>query len=1228
MMEQISRLVQFFIQRNLTLLIVILVVLLVRLLMQRMPKRYVYCLWAIVGIRMLFSFQVVSPVSVYQLFPWADPQAVSFRIVAEDAGLKTAQDTSKDLTANQQVLGNDFASQYAGASVDGQKAENGSAGEADLPEGDVQAALRGDAPEDGEGQRSGRASLAEGIGSKAADGQDLPAGQGTRNAGDALAPATEEDPSGLQQLAEGDRTGLGQFAESDVHGAQQSGESDLTGSQFAKKDLQGLPQGAEGMAPTLIDRTARNVFVILFFAIWIAGLIAVLGIGMLSYLRIRRLVKEAVHLEDNVWECDGIATPFVLGIVKPRIFIPFHLEEEKRLLVLEHERQHLRRLDPLARLLAYVLLAVYWINPLVWLSYFCFVRDQEMRCDEAVLSRLGAEHKKEYGMTLLSFATQERFVGFSPVAFGESDAEKRIKNVLNYKKPDFWIILVCVITLVCIGIICLTEAKKSKDAKDGTDTEQTKAVEGTDGTDETKQGGEPVEEKILYQSTVSADLDGDGEKEVIWINDYILGKTTLNTKIGGKAIKEHTMQSVQMIKTDCVAADLTGDGKEELITLQSSPMLASTYNWPGKVTILQVKDGEWREFSDALFYPQAGEYVYQDYYPKKISESICINVKVEPTEDGAILHLTYPLSYELAHGMDGVLRIDCTYREAPEEGFEVCYYFVSHDYVSLQSRTSVVHGLYSISVGYEPGETSAVEQKVADKLFSEVPFQHYFEGWTENEALTLNMGEDGTFTGVDVTNGGPQTRICEYAGKVTNLRMVNTLQYVFTVEELSYPAPDQITQQDRTQLVTAKPFGMEEGDRFLLYLPGYPVTSLPSVVIRGLEDAGRPNWYNYHLEELPCFVLYNLERGTVYLSGYLDEFVGQRMETIGLYGELSYPCGPNGGFPIQTVTQLCADACGVFVQKVKNPLAQSQSFMAFVRSPQLADYLEYKTKHFLYQLKDGRWRLEIKQFQEVTVSGARVLHVTGIPKYYAVSEGTLSTLHVLNSYGNVARGSWGTIHFLIDHEDGQLYIRDWYWDHMDSGDVALRGEYSVEEAYHFWDSYEAQGYWKEAYLEYVRRIDADAFALVYLDDDEIPEVYCEINGYADRIVACHNGMIRERDLQRYGLFYREREGIYLTEGGNNGEFPLEIVQLKEGEFTVLASGWTKSEYIANAESTDPDQLTYFETYDWNGHSVTKDEYYRSIDAIIERKTAIHPETLYAKEEVLTQLGEKLRSLNN
>ena len=187
---------------------------------------------------------------------------------------------------------------------------------------------------------------------------------------------------------------------------------------------------------------------------------------------------------------------------------------------------------------------------------------------------------------------------------------------------------------------------------------------------------------------------------------------------------------------------------------------------------------------------------------------------------------------------------------------------------------------------------------------------------------------------------------------------------------------------------------------------------------------------------------------------------------------------------------------------------------------------------------------------------------------------------------------------------------------------------TVEEAYHFWDSYEAQGYWKEAYLEYVRRIDADAFALVYLDDDEIPEVYCEINGNADRIVACHNGMIRERDLQRYGLFYREREGIYLTEGGNNGEFPLEIVQLKEGEFTVLASGWTKSEYIANAESTDPDQLTYFETYDWNGHSVTKDEYYRNIDAIIERKTAIHPETLYAKEEVLTQLGEKLRSLNN
>jgi len=170
---------------------------------------------------------------------------------------------------------------------------------------------------------------------------------------------------------------------------------------------------------------------------------------------------------------------------------------------------------------------------------------------------------------------------------------------------------------------------------------------------------------------VFADLDGDGEKEQVEITDYTSGKTVLKTSIQGKVLEEHTLKSVEMIRTEAEAADLDGDGCEELILLQSSPMFASTYNWPGEVTILQVKDGAWDQLSDRFIYPEHGEAAYQEYLPRKITDSICIGVRIESTESGMVLRLIYPQNMEVAHGMDGVRRMDCTYQAEGEEGWLV-----------------------------------------------------------------------------------------------------------------------------------------------------------------------------------------------------------------------------------------------------------------------------------------------------------------------------------------------------------------------------------------------------------------------------------------------------------------------------------------------------------------------------------------------------------------------------
>ncbi|MBR3509925.1 MAG: M56 family metallopeptidase [Lachnospiraceae bacterium] len=1383
-MEWIFAFVQSYIQRNMALFIVVLVVLLVRLLMKRMPKKYVYCLWAIVGIRMLFSVPLASPVSIYQFFPWADPLLGTVQVALRDDKEQLSGEAQNVAEANP------FSEVRAGMSGEGIAGEpgkvNSSAGFLEPSKGDA-LLMHGNGAAIGSTEAERKADPQE----NALDGETKLTQDGMDQAQGSLAgmdPSFDaaiglQDPSEDQPALNADDAFHGQTTSELLQGQRQLAERERQKTRLSEEEA--FLAFAGGQV------AIRTRSVIALFTVWMIGFFTVLGIGVVSYARIRRLVKEAVHLKENVWECDNIATPFVFGILRPRIFVPFHLEEEKRCFALEHERQHLKNLDPFTRLLAYVLLAVYWMNPLVWIAYFCFVRDQEMRCDEAVLFRLGAEHKKEYGMTLLAFATEEHFVGFSPVALGESDAEKRIKNVLNYKKPGFWMILACIAILICIGIVCLTTAGKNEKTNDGTEqagTEQSGSEQAFSSVDETKQGAEPLEEKLLYESSVSADLDGDGEKELIQIKDYASGKTTLETKINGKSIKEHAMQSVQMIKTDCVAADLTGDGREELITLQST-LLASTYNWPGKVTVLQVENGEWREFSDELFYPEAGEYVYQEYYPKKITDSICISVKIELASDGANLHLTYPTNDEVSHGMGGVLRIDCTYRET-KDGWDVHYVLLSHDYMKEQARVaSGTHEIYSISVGYAPGEAVEAGKETLSRLFSGLPL-HYFETATDEFNLSLTMEEGGSFTGTDVSNGNgnPQTQICEFTGQIANLRKVNDLQYVFSVEDLSYPDPDQITKQNGTQFVTVKPFGMEEGDEFLLYLPGYPVTNLPSLIIQSLEDAGQPTWYQYSYEILPCYVLWNLEKDSVYTSFYVNEYVGQRMETIGLYGDLSYPCGKNGGFSEKSVARLCADACGTFVQKVKYPNVKAQEFTAFTRNEQLADYLEYKTRHFPHAFSDGDWVLEIKQWDPVTIGNAKVLHVTGIPKYRNAMTGTLFPGQ--EHYG--ARGSWGIIHFLIDTEDGQLYIRDWYWDTKDSRDISLRGSYSVEEAYDFWnhpveyrsvvrseavkigdqvtvmglsvtcketvskspnnpaqynrkyyydgllvgeslsygDSMDyaddldddgvteiicsirelyAQNYedvmvyrrkgnviylgrlnhpgllelencddlsaerritkhydpekhllyvkypvrggdyasvpftyddmtfveftylmpsnWKEAYANYASRSDDDTFDLLYLDDDEIPELYVASLVFGgQKLISYHDGKLVEKELNGLEMLYLEKKGVFYLFGGNNGYFPAEVHQLKDGEFSLLGSGYQKKEYIANEYADNPDHVTEFDSYDWNGQSVTKEQYYQNIDALIPRKEAIFPKQSYRLYGILLELGLGLDDL--
>lgn len=187
--------------------------------------------------------------------------------------------------------------------------------------------------------------------------------------------------------------------------------------------------------------------------IWLAGLFSMLLYTVISYKRVAKRVREAVRLEKNVYQSEQINSPFVFGIIKPRIYVPFSLEGEALDCVLAHEGAHIKRKDHIIRPIAFFLLAVYWFHPLVWVAYILFCRDVELACDETVLRRIGMDKKKLYSKTLLECSVTNKVIAACPLAFGETGVRQRIKNILSYKKPTIWLtivaVILCVITVVC-----------------------------------------------------------------------------------------------------------------------------------------------------------------------------------------------------------------------------------------------------------------------------------------------------------------------------------------------------------------------------------------------------------------------------------------------------------------------------------------------------------------------------------------------------------------------------------------------------------------------------------------------------------------------------------------------------------------------------------------------------------------------------------------------------------
>jgi beta-lactamase regulating signal transducer with metallopeptidase domain len=423
-----------FLQRNGILTLVILAVLLVRLLLRRLPKKYSYLLWSVVGIRMLLKLQLPSRFGLLSLWHYMTQQISGSQLLT----------APKQLTNMQKIT-------------------------------------------------------------------------------DPQAGAQNLQPAG--QLITGQT---------------------VTGA------TQGLSQAGSGLG------SGVNQILQICMLIWIAGMIVLLLYGILSYFKCRRMTVQAVHMEGNIWECDHLTTPFVLGIVRPRIYIPFHLSAEEKPYILAHETYHIRRGDPIVRLLAFVLLTFYWINPFVWLAYFLMIRDMEMSCDEAVLLQLGTQIRKAYSNSLLTFATGRKQVTFSPLAFGESDTSGRIKNILDFKKPKVWGSFLAILAVILAAVFCLTGQKTEDDTSASQTADAAQSEQQVTENAQNKKAAEQAQQETARQTTEQTQQESEATADAANAAEQAQQVAEKAAEAAAESARQEMEKQVQDMM-DSILAELDGD---------------------------------------------------------------------------------------------------------------------------------------------------------------------------------------------------------------------------------------------------------------------------------------------------------------------------------------------------------------------------------------------------------------------------------------------------------------------------------------------------------------------------------------------------------------------------------------------------------------------------------------------------------------------------------------------
>lgn len=415
----------------------ILAIVVLRIFLKKVPRKIICFLWALVAIRLVCPFAIESR---FSLIPDTQGIFADYENQLENAGTDNVNAGLQDMSG------------AVGGALDN---EGAAGGNADMASGKLNNEIDNAAGNITAGNTAGGnitgGSVSDGgiAAGNIADKNNMSGNIPNISSGNDMQGGTADrvNNGGINDISGGNFEGNLDNADNNLSGA-------------ATSDNQKAAAGNPGYTAILAGKLGGISLGRLAF-IWTAGCVILLLYAVCSYILLRRKTGAAFNNGENIYICDDIDTPFILGIFSPKIYIPSLLTEEERGYVIAHEKAHLKRLDCVWKPLGFILLAMYWFNPLSWVAYILLCRDIELACDERVIADKDIEYKKQYAMTLLNCSSPKKMVSACPLAFGEVSVKTRIKMVLNYKKPAFWLVLAAVAACVVVMVCFMTNPKSS-----------------------------------------------------------------------------------------------------------------------------------------------------------------------------------------------------------------------------------------------------------------------------------------------------------------------------------------------------------------------------------------------------------------------------------------------------------------------------------------------------------------------------------------------------------------------------------------------------------------------------------------------------------------------------------------------------------------------------------------------------------------------------------------------